>query len=91
MDPSVISNVDPSTVYSLLTGIAIAAIGVPLAIASAAALAPVALVGGYVGFCAAAYGTALAAPLLPFLYPLVLVPLVGCGCGHQIPAFQWRY
>lgn len=91
MDPSVISSCDPCT---LVLGLSLACLGVPVAIASAAALAPVALVSGYVGFCCAAYGTALAAPLVPCLLPLALVPVVplGCGCGcHQIASFQWRY
>ena len=91
MDPSVMSNCCPST---LLLGLSCVALGLPLAIASAAALVPVALVGGYVGLALGAYGTVLAAPLLPFLLPLVLVPLapLGCGCGcHQMAPFQWRY
>jgi len=90
VDPSVLSNVDPST---LIMGLSIACLGVPLAVASAVASAPAALVCGYVGLACGVYGTVLAAPLLPFLLPLVLVPLVpvGCGCGgHQMP-FQWRY
>jgi hypothetical protein len=94
MDPSCCSNIDPTT---LLMGLSIAALGVPIAVASAIALAPVALVGGYVGLGCALYGGILIAPFLPFLLPLAVLPLVGlaplaCGCGHQgIAPFQWRY
>jgi len=90
VDPSVLSNVDPSTFYPLIMGLSIACLGVPLAVASAVASAPAALVGGYVCLGLGVYGTVLTAPLLPFLLPLVLVPLVPVGCG-QIPPFQWRY
>jgi hypothetical protein len=92
MDPSCMPNIDPCT---LIMGLSIAALGVPLAVASAIALAPLALVGGYVGLGCALYGGVLAAPLLPFLLPLAVLPLVPCACGggcHQgIAPFQWRY
>ena len=90
MDPTVMP-IDPST---LIIGLSLACLGAPLAIASCCALAPVALVGGYVGLGLGVYGTVLCAPLLPCLLPLLVVPLaplmpLGHGC-HQIP-FQWRY
>lgn len=93
MDPSVISNVDPSTVVSLIAGLTIACLGAPLALASAACIAPAALVCGYVGCAAGAYCTALTAPLVPCLLPLGLIPLVhaGLGCGGNQTVFQWRY
>jgi hypothetical protein len=95
MDPSCMPNIDPCT---LIMGLSIAALGAPLALAAAVALAPCALVGGYVGLGLALYGGVLCAPLLPFLLPLALVPLVGlaplacgCGCHQHIAPFQWRY
>ena len=70
-------------------GLSIACLGVSLAIASCVALAPVALVCGYVGLGLGVYGTVLCAPLLPCLLPLVLVPLAPLGCGcHQILPFR---
>jgi len=95
MDPSCCTNIDPCT---LIMGLSIAALGAPLALATAVALAPCALVAGYVGLGCALYGGVLAAPFLPFLLPLAVLPLVGLaplacgGCCHQsIAPFQWRY
>jgi hypothetical protein len=89
MDPTAVMSCDPCT---LIMGLSLACLGAPLALASCCALAPAALVCGYVGLGLGVYGTVLCAPLLPCLLPLLVVPLapiVGCGC-HQAP-FQWRY
>jgi hypothetical protein len=92
VDPSCMPNIDPCT---LLMGLSIAALSVPIAVASAIVLAPCALVGGYVGLGCALYGGVLIAPFLPFLLPLAVLPLVplacGCGCHQGIAPFQWRY